>query len=218
MPGTVAPTPPPVRCLLSYDEGMESHRTVIGVLDLQGAVREHIAVLERLGVDVRRVRLPQELEELDGLIIPGGESTTVGKLMERYGLDVAIQRRAGEGMAVFGTCMGMIVMAQRIEGSDQQRLGLMDICVRRNAFGRQVDSFEADIDIPSLGEDPVPAVFIRAPIVLDAGPDVSVLGEWDGMPVAVRQERFLGAAFHPELTDDTRIHNLFVQMASEDRR
>ncbi|HEY3413445.1 MAG TPA: pyridoxal 5'-phosphate synthase glutaminase subunit PdxT [Armatimonadota bacterium] len=197
---------------------MESHRTVIGVLDLQGAVREHIAVLERLGVDVRRVRLPQELEELDGLIIPGGESTTVGKLMERYGLDVAIQRRAGEGMAVFGTCMGMIVMAQRIEGSDQQRLGLMDICVRRNAFGRQVDSFEADIDIPSLGEDPVPAVFIRAPIVLDAGPDVSVLGEWDGMPVAVRQERFLGAAFHPELTDDTRIHNLFVQMASEDRR
>jgi 5'-phosphate synthase pdxT subunit len=149
---------------------METRKTVIGVLDLQGAVREHIAVLEQLGVDARRVRLPEELDELDGLIIPGGESTTVGKLMERYGLDTAIKRRTGEGMAVFGTCMGLIVMAQRIEGSEQQRLGLMDILVRRNAFGRQVDSFEADIDIPSLGDEPVPAVFIRAPVVLDAGP------------------------------------------------
>lgn len=197
---------------------MEREKTVIGVLDLQGAVREHIAVLERLGADSRRVRLPDELEDLDGLIIPGGESTTVGKLMERYGLDEAIKRRTREGMAVFGTCMGMIVMAQRIEDSDQQRLGLMDILVRRNAFGRQVDSFEAGVDIPSLGEEPVPAVFIRAPIVLEAGPEVEVLGFWDGLPVAVRQAQFLGAAFHPELTDDTRFHDLFIAMARASHR
>lgn len=197
---------------------METDRTIIGVLDLQGAVREHIAVLERLGVDARRVRLPEELNDLDGLIIPGGESTTVGKLMERYGLDTAIKRRTEEGMAVFGTCMGLIVMAQRIEDSDQQRLGLMDILVRRNAFGRQVDSFEAGIDIPSLGDEAVPAVFIRAPIVLEAGPDVEVLGEWDGLPVAVKQGQFLGAAFHPELTDDTRFHNLFIDMARASHR
>jgi 5'-phosphate synthase pdxT subunit len=194
---------------------MELHRIVIGVLDLQGAVREHIAVLERLDVNTRRVRLPKDLDELDGLIIPGGESTTVGKLMERYGLDVAIRRRVSEGLPVFGTCMGLIIMAQRIENCDQQRLGLMDIGVRRNAFGRQVDSFEADIAIPALGEEPVPAVFIRAPIVLEVGPGVTILGEWEGLPVAVREGQFLGAAFHPELTDDTRFHRLFVTMAQE---
>jgi 5'-phosphate synthase pdxT subunit len=209
----ISHVPPPASFV--YDGCMELHRIVIGVLDLQGAVREHIAVLERLDVNTRRVRLPKDLDELDGLIIPGGESTTVGKLMERYGLDVAIRRRVSEGLPVFGTCMGLIIMAQRIENCDQQRLGLMDIGVRRNAFGRQVDSFEADIAIPALGEEPVPAVFIRAPIVLEVGPGVTILGEWEGMPVAVREGQFLGAAFHPELTDDTRFHRLFVTMAQE---
>lgn len=194
---------------------MQFPSPVIGVLDLQGAVREHIAVLDRLGVPSVRVRLPDELGTVDGLIIPGGESTTVGKLMERCGLDEAIRRRAVSGMPVFGTCMGMIVLAKRIENSDQQRLGLLDILVRRNAFGSQVDSFEAEIDMPLMGDQPVPAVFIRAPIVLEAGPGVTVLGEWDGLPVAVRQGRILGAAFHPELTDDTRFHELFVQLSAE---
>ncbi|HEY3268416.1 MAG TPA: pyridoxal 5'-phosphate synthase glutaminase subunit PdxT [Armatimonadota bacterium] len=196
---------------------MEADLPIIGVLDLQGAVQEHVRVLERLGVPVRRVRLSEEIEQVDGLIIPGGESTTVGKLLERRGMDVTIRRRCEEGMAVFGTCMGLIMLAQRIEGSDQQRLGLMDIGVRRNAFGRQVDSFEADLTIPALGSEPVPAVFIRAPIVTDVGADVEVIAEWDGVPVAVRQGRCLGAAFHPELTDDTRFHAMFVAMAGEER-
>jgi 5'-phosphate synthase pdxT subunit len=185
----------------------------IGVLDLQGAVREHVAVLERLGIPARRVRLVDELDSVDGLIIPGGESTTVGKLMERRGLDAAIRARAAAGMPVFGTCMGMITMATDIEGSEQHRLGLMDVGVRRNAFGRQVDSFEADLDVPALGDAPVPAVFIRAPVVTRVGPDVEVLASWEGEPVAVRQGRLLATAFHPELTSDTRFHELFARMA-----
>jgi 5'-phosphate synthase pdxT subunit len=188
---------------------------MIGVLDLQGAVREHVAVLDRLGVPSLRVRLTEELDAVDALIIPGGESTTVGKLMERRGLDTAIRERARAGMPVFGTCMGMITMATDIEGSEQHRLGLLDIGVRRNAFGRQVDSFEADLDVPALGGEAVPAVFIRAPVVTRVGPGVEVLAEWEGEPVAVRQGRLLATAFHPELTADTRFHELFAAMAEK---
>lgn len=191
----------------------DDRRPTIGVLDLQGAVREHVAVLERLGVPSRRVRLPDELDAVDALIIPGGESTTVGKLMERCGLDTAIRQRAEAGMPVFGTCMGMITMARDIEGSAQQRLGLMDIGVLRNAFGRQVDSFEADLDVPALGPAPVHAVFIRAPVVTRVGPGVEVLAEWDGQPVAVRQGHLLATSFHPELTPDTRFHELLADLA-----
>jgi 5'-phosphate synthase pdxT subunit len=189
--------------------------TMIGVLDLQGAVREHVAVLDRLGVPSLRVRLTEELDAVDALIIPGGESTTVGKLMERRGLDTAIRERARAGMPVFGTCMGMITMATDIEGSEQHRLGLLDIGVRRNAFGRQVDSFEANLDVPALGDEAVPAVFIRAPVVTRVGPGVEVLAEWEGEAVAVRQGRLLATAFHPELTTDTRFHKLFVAMAEK---
>jgi 5'-phosphate synthase pdxT subunit len=194
---------------------MRKEQPTIGVLDLQGAVREHVAVLERIGIPAKRVRLTDELDAVDALIIPGGESTTVGKLMERRGLDTAIRARAAAGMPVFGTCMGMITMAKDIEGSGQQRLGLLDIGVRRNAFGRQVDSFEADLDVPALGEEAVPAVFIRAPVVSRVGPGVEVLAEWEGEPVAVRQGRLLATAFHPELTADTRFHELFAAMAEK---
>lgn len=190
---------------------------MIGVLDLQGAVREHLAVLDRLGVRTCRVRLAEELDGVDGLIIPGGESTTVGKLMERRGIGAKIRERARQGMPVFGTCMGLIMLAQRIEDSDQARLGLMDIGVRRNAFGRQVDSFEADLDTPSLGEEPVRAVFIRAPIVTDTGRGVEVLASWDDQPVAVRDGHHLGTAFHPELTEDTRFHAFFIDMVEKSR-
>lgn len=192
---------------------MNDETPIIGVLDLQGAVREHVAVLERLGIPAIRVRLPDELDTAAALIIPGGESTTVGKLMERRGLDMAIRERAAAGMPVFGTCMGMITMAREIDGSEQHRLGLMDIGVLRNAFGRQLDSFEADLEVPSLGPEPVHAVFIRAPVVTRVGSGVEVLARWEGNPVAVRQGRLLATSFHPELTRDTRFHELLVKMA-----
>jgi 5'-phosphate synthase pdxT subunit len=173
----------------------------IGVLALQGAFREHARMLRRLGADVVEVRLPGQLEGLDGLAIPGGESTTMTRLAEIYGLDDAI--RAFDG-AVFGTCAGMILL-------DRERLGLIDVVVRRNAFGRQVASFETDLDV--AGEDePVPAVFIRAPWIEEAGPDVEILAEVDGHPVLARQGRVLVASFHPELTDDTRVHERFLEL------
>jgi 5'-phosphate synthase pdxT subunit len=176
----------------------------IGVLALQGAFREHVRVLRRLGVDAVEVRLPEQLEGLDGLVIPGGESTTMTKLAGLYGLDDAIRRFDG---AVFGTCAGMILL-------DRERLGLIDLVVRRNAFGRQVASFEADLEIDS-DEEPFRAVFIRAPWVEEAGPDVEILAEVDGHPVLARQGRVLVASFHPELTDDTRIHERFLEMVRE---
>lgn len=166
------------------------------------------------GVDARLVKTPAEIESCDGLIIPGGESTTVGKLMERYGIDEAIRKRAAQGMAVFGTCTGMILLAKEIEGSDQQRLGLMDMTVRRNAFGRQVDSFETDLSIPAIGEKPVRAVFIRGPFVIAIRGDAKALAALEtGEIVMVRQGNLLAAAFHPELTADTRVHEYFAKMA-----
>ncbi|MGH3048709.1 MAG: pyridoxal 5'-phosphate synthase glutaminase subunit PdxT [Gaiellaceae bacterium] len=176
----------------------------IGVLAVQGNFREHAAVLRRLGAEPVEVRLPEQLEGLDGLIVPGGESTAIGRLMRLYGLDEAVRGFAGP---VFGTCAGMILL-------DREHLGLGDYTARRNAFGRQVASFEADLSVDASGE-PVRAVFIRAPWLEDAGADVEVLAEVDGHPVLAREGRLLVAAFHPELTDDTRIHELFLNIVRE---
>jgi 5'-phosphate synthase pdxT subunit len=176
----------------------------IGVLALQGAFREHMQALRRLGADVVEVRLPEELEGLDGLVIPGGESTTMLRLAELYGLDDAIRAYPG---AILGTCAGMIVL-------DREHLGLADLVVDRNAYGRQVRSFEADVELAE--EDrPLRGVFIRAPRINETGADVEVLGELDGEPVFVRDGRLLLASFHPELTDDTRVHQLFLEIVAE---
>jgi 5'-phosphate synthase pdxT subunit len=175
----------------------------IGVLALQGNFRDHGAMLRRLGAHVVEVRKPEQLDGLDGLVIPGGESTTYMLLMRLYGLDEAIRGFAGP---VFGTCAGMIVL-------DRDHLGLVDIEVRRNAFGRQTASFETDLDVAGETE-PLRAVFIRAPWVEDVGPEVEVLAEVGGHPVLARQGRYLVAAFHPELTDDTRLHERFLEEAS----
>jgi 5'-phosphate synthase pdxT subunit len=176
----------------------------IGVLAVQGNFREHAAVLRRLGAEAVEVRLPEQLEGLDGLIVPGGESTAMTRLMRLYGLDEAL--RSFE-QPIFGTCAGMILL-------DRDHLAIADITTKRNAFGRQVASFETDIDI-GHGEEPVRAVFIRAPWIEEAGPGVEVLAEVDGHPVLAREGRILVAAFHPELTDDTRIHELFLNQVRE---
>ncbi len=178
----------------------------IGVLALQGAFREHVHVLERLGAEVVEVRLPEELEGLDGLVIPGGESTTIMRLAGIYGLDEAI--RAYEG-AILGTCAGMIVL-------DRDHLALADLEVDRNAYGRQVRSFEANVDVAGE-EQPFHGVFIRAPRIRDLGADVEVLGELDGEPVLVRDGRLLLTSFHPELTEDPRVHRLFLDMVREEQ-
>ncbi|MBP6963276.1 MAG: pyridoxal 5'-phosphate synthase glutaminase subunit PdxT [Armatimonadetes bacterium] len=187
----------------------------IGVLALQGAFQKHIEALQNCGAEAIAVRTAQELARVSGLIIPGGESTTVGKLMARYGLDAKITEAAHQGMPIYGTCMGLIVMARDIVGSDQPRLGLMDVTVLRNAFGRQVDSFEADLDISEIGPPPVRAVFIRAPYIVHAGADVRVLATCDDKIVLVRQGNLLGGAFHPELTGDARLHGYFIGMVEE---
>ena len=176
----------------------------IGVLAVQGNFREHAAMLRRLSADPVEVRKPEQLQGLEALVIPGGESTTFMRLMRLYGIDEAV--RAFD-RPVFGTCAGMIVL-------DRNHLGLVDLAVRRNAFGRQVASFESDLDVAGLAA-PVRAVFIRAPWVEDVGPNVEVLAEVDGRPVLARDGRFLVAAFHPELTDDTRIHELFLNQVRE---
>ena len=179
----------------------------IGVLALQGAFREHAKALRTLGADVVEVRLPEELDGLDGLVIPGGESTTIVRLAELYGLDEAIRAFGGP---VFGTCAGMIVV-------DREHLGLADLVVERNAFGRQVRSFEADVDLTG-DAIPLRGVFIRAPRIRSLGDDVEVIGELDGEPVLVRDGRFLLASFHPELTDDLRVHESFLTMVEEASR
>jgi 5'-phosphate synthase pdxT subunit len=176
----------------------------IGVLAVQGNFREHVAVLRRLGADVVEVRKPEQLEGLDGLVVPGGESTAIGRLIRLYGLEDAIRRFAAP---ILGTCAGMILL-------DRDHLGLVDVGVSRNAYGRQVASFETDLDLAGEAE-PLRGVFIRAPRVVDAGPDVEVLAELDGEPVLLRQGRIIVAAFHPELTDDTRVHEMFLELVEE---
>jgi len=193
----------------------------IGVLALQGAFMEHVYVLRSLGVEAVEVRLPQELDDLDGLIIPGGESTTVGKLAVTYGLVEPIRVMADAGKPVWGTCAGLIFLARTVEGLEQPLLGLMDLTVERNAFGRQVDSFEANILAPCLDAVSQPdqegcpfhAIFIRAPLIMAVGEGVEVLARLDGGGiVAARQANLLVTAFHPELTTDTRFHRYFLTM------
>jgi len=199
----------------------------IGVLALQGDFAEHVAALRRLeselggarplvgSLEAIEVRLPSQLALVDGLIIPGGESTTIGKLMVEYGLLEPLRRRIASGMPTFGTCAGAIVLARDIGGLDQPLIGAMDIVVRRNAFGRQLQSFEADLSVPVLGSAPMRAVFIRAPSIVAVGPGVQVLARLeDGTIVAARQRHLLAAAFHPELTDDTRLHRYFAEIVS----
>lgn len=185
---------------------------VIGVLALQGAFSEHLDVLAKLNIETRKVKKPEHLEGLAGLIIPGGESTTLGRLMTKYELFDPIKDLVQRGrLALFGTCAGMIIAASEVVGYDQPRLGVIDIAVRRNAYGRQIDSFEADLEVPAIGGSPVRAVFIRAPYIEMVGPGVEVLAEHDGHPVMARTERVLVASFHPELTTDYRVHEYFVQ-------
>jgi 5'-phosphate synthase pdxT subunit len=196
----------------------------IGVLALQGAFIEHLKMLRRLGAEAVEVRLPQELDDLQGLIIPGGESTTISKLAVTYGLIEPIKEMAREGKPIWGTCAGLILLAKDVEGMQQPLVGVMDLTVRRNAFGRQVDSFEVDILVPALEtvsepaetSRPFHAVFIRAPVIRSAGEAVEVLSELsDGSIVAARQGGLLATAFHPELTNDPRFHRYFVKMVHE---
>jgi 5'-phosphate synthase pdxT subunit len=195
---------------------------LVGVLALQGDVREHERALAAVGARTRRVRSAEELDALDALVIPGGESTTMSNLALRWGLMEPLRERVRAGLPAYGSCAGMIMLADRIEGGrpDQETVGGLDVTVRRNAFGRQVDSFEADLDMSVLGSDPVHAVFIRAPWVEQVGDAVEVLGRVATGPaagriVAVRQAGLLATSFHPELTGDVRVHEYFVEMVRE---
>jgi 5'-phosphate synthase pdxT subunit len=188
----------------------------IGVLALQGAFREHLSTLDAIGVEGVAVRLPRDLDDVSGLIIPGGESTTMRKLIDRWGLAQPILDLAAGGAPVFGTCAGMIVLSRDIVGGEEPVLPLLDVTVERNAFGRQLDSFEADLSVPILGDQPVHGVFIRAPIIERTGPDVDVLARLDdGRIVAVRERNVIATAFHPELAGETRFHRLVTTMAAE---
>jgi len=188
----------------------------VGVLALQGTFIEHIDILRQLGVEAAPIRLPHQLDTLDGLVIPGGESTTMLRLMENFDLIQPIKEMARDGLAIWGTCAGMILLAKDVSNYDMGTLGLMDVKVRRNHFGSQVDSFEADLEIPFVGAEPFHAVFIRAPIIEEAKPYVEILSRLpDSTIVAIRQNRLLACAFHPEFTDDLRFHSYFLNMVSE---
>jgi 5'-phosphate synthase pdxT subunit len=184
----------------------------IGVLALQGDVVEHVRALGRAGADVAEVRTPADLERVDALVVPGGESTTVIRLLDRFGLTGPVKERVRGGMPFWGTCMGMIVAAHDVADMRQPTLDLLDVTVRRNAFGRQVDSAEVPLDVPALGDEPFPAVFIRAPWIERTGPGVETLAQRDGHGVMVREKNVLGTSFHPELTGDDRVHAYFLEM------
>ena len=186
----------------------------VGVLAIQGDFAEHIAVLGKLGVQAREIRLPVHLDSLDGLIIPGGESTTLSRLMTNYDLRQPITDMAAQGRAIWGTCAGMIMLSHEITEQDPVPLGVMDIGVQRNAFGRQVDSFEQKLEINALGPNPYHAIFIRAPVIIRVGQGVEVLSALeDQRPVAVQQGNLLATSFHPELTNDYRFHSYFLDLA-----
>jgi 5'-phosphate synthase pdxT subunit len=188
----------------------------VGVLALQGTFIEHIEILRQLGVETLPIRLPHELDTLDGLIIPGGESTTMLRLMESFGLIQPIREMAQSGLAIWGTCAGMVLLATSISNYEMETLSLMDMEISRNAFGSQIESFEVDLEIPLVGKEPFHAIFIRAPIVKDAKPSVKILSRLpDGTIVAARQNRRLACAFHPEFTDDSRFHSYFLNMVSQ---
>lgn len=190
---------------------MDSHKAV-GVLAMQGAFHKHCMMLEGLGVEAIEVRTSEDIESISGLIIPGGESTVMSKLLSRNGLIEPLKKRALEGMPLFGTCAGMILLAKEVDGFDLPLLGVMDIAVQRNAYGRQLESFEATFPVKGLGDDPFSGIFIRAPKVARCGNDVEILAEFEDIPILVREKNFLGASFHPELTGDPRIHSLFLSM------
>ena len=196
---------------------MDAGRRVrVGVLAVQGAFAEHIDVLRGLGVDAVPVRLPEDLDGVSALVLPGGESTTMRKLIDRWGLHEPISQLARDGAPIFGTCAGMILLAKEISDGDAPVFPLLDISVKRNAFGRQLESFEGELNVPVLGDRPVHAVFIRAPIVERVGPDVDVLARLDdGRVVAVRSGSVVATAFHPELAGETRFHRLIATMAAE---
>ena len=194
----------------------QERRPRIGVLAVQGAVREHVAAIRDIGAEPVEVRLPRDLVDVDALIMPGGESTTMRRLIEAYGLREPIAALARRGAPVLGTCAGMILLAERLDGGEEPFFGLLDLEVRRNGYGRQLDSFEADLPFPALGDEPLHGVFIRAPLVTDVGPRAEVLArDPDGHPVAVRQGRVLATAFHPELTGDRRLHRLLADLVAE---
>jgi 5'-phosphate synthase pdxT subunit len=185
----------------------------IGVLALQGAVREHANAIRAIGAEPVLVRLPADLEGLDALILPGGESTTMRKLMDLYGLREPILRMAAAGTPMFGTCAGMILLARHAGDEGDPSLGILDVAVQRNAYGRQLASYESDLEMPVLGDEPLHGVFIRAPVVSELGDGVEVLArDAEGRPIAVRQGKLLATAFHPELTDDRRLHRLLLEM------
>jgi len=191
----------------------------VGVLALQGAFVEHEKLLARIGAEPVEVRLPENLEGLDGLIIPGGESTTIGKVARRWGLLGPLREFARSGKPLWGTCAGMIFIAKSVlDGKpDQPLLQLMDVTVRRNAFGRQVDSFEANLEVPELGHEPFHAIFIRAPLIERVGDGVEVLARLDdGAVVAARQDNMLATSFHPELTGDDRFHRYFLSLRNSE--
>lgn len=190
----------------------------IGVLALQGAVTEHTNMLELCGSETVAVKRKGELDEVQGLIIPGGESTAIGKLMVKYGFVEKIRELSFQGFPIYGSCAGLILLAKQLTEGDQPLLGLMDIEVRRNAFGRQVDSFEANLEIADLGEKPFPGVFIRAPWIEEAGPKVKVMSRYSDKAVMAQEGNFLVSAFHPELTSDLRIHKYFMEMVEQRAR
>ena len=187
--------------------------TKIGVLSLQGGFREHVEMLKKCGADAVEVRLSEDLKGVCGIIIPGGESTTIGNLMQRHGLDTKIIQRHRQGMAVYGTCAGAILLAKEIIGSGQPSLNLLDISVRRNDYGRQADSFETELDVEGVGK--FKGIFIRAPVIENAGSSVRILSDFHGKPVLVQKGSILASTFHPELTQDARVHEHFIKMANE---
>ena len=189
---------------------------IVGVLALQGTFIEHISMLRQLDVVAPPIRLPHELDTLDGLIMPGGESTTMLRLMDSFGLIRPIKEMAQQGLPIWGTCAGMVLLAKSISNYQMKTLNLMDTKVRRNAFGSQPDSFELDLKIPIVGKEPFHAIFIRAPVIEEVEPGVEVLSSLpDGTIIAVRQNRLLACAFHPEFTDDPRFHNYFLNMVDQ---
>jgi len=188
----------------------------IGVLALQGAFAEHVSILRSIGVEAVEVRLPEHVEAIDGLVLPGGESTTMRKLIDRWAMRGPLMDLAARGAPIFGTCAGMIVLANEIAGGEEPILPLLDVTVERNAFGRQLDSFETELPVPLLGDTPVHAVFIRAPVIERVGDGVDVMASLpDGRIVAVRQRNVIATSFHPELAGETRFHRLVATMAAE---
>lgn len=183
---------------------------IVGVLGLQGDFREHHRVFSQLGVETRDVRTVEGIDDVDALVLPGGESTTVARLMALYGIDEAIRERGQDGLPLFGTCAGLILLAREVKGGEPQGLGMIDVVVDRNAYGRQVDSFEADLDIKGIGS--LHAVFIRAPKIAECGVNVDVLAEHDGVPVVAREGNVLVSSFHPELIGESRIHEHFLNL------